>query len=277
MTQGSFFERPLTGARQPRRGVFAIALLATSLLAPPLLAHQTFILPDQFIRNAGEPVELALTSALSFPDREHGPTRDRISFAMVVVDNKAIDEIAYEESETYLSAKFASDRRGIAVAAMSSKPRFGEIKPEDASEYFDEIGADESVRQAFEALPGELPLQRSYSKHAKTFFCIETCGGATDAGSPVGQKLEFVATDSGGNSFRLLLDGEPLVGQSVVLTPLKGEAVKTVTSENGAFNIGESLSGVVMFSAVWITLPDKPGGVYHSDYATLTVDLSNQR
>ena len=65
MTQGSFFERPLTGARQPRRGVFAIALLATSLLAPPLLAHQTFILPDQFIRNAGEPVELALTSALA--------------------------------------------------------------------------------------------------------------------------------------------------------------------------------------------------------------------
>ena len=274
MNSDSIKENALLSVRQPRRNFLAVATVAASLITTPTLAHQTFLMPDQFVWKTDEAVELALTSALSFPDREHGPTRDRILFATVVIDNKTIDEISYVESETYLRASFTADRPGLAVAALSSKPRYGEIEPEDANDYFDEIGADQSVRQAFEALPGEPPLNRSYSKHAKTLFCIENCGNANDAARPVGQKLEFVASDSGNRSYRLLLDGSPLAEQSVTLTPLEGEAVKTVTGKNGAFDVDESLSDVVMFSAVWITLPESPEGVYHSDYATLTVNLS---
>jgi len=45
------------------------------------------------------------------------------------------------------------------------------------------------------------------------------------------------------------------------------------TNEDGQVSIDAPVTGVVMISAIWITLPDQPDGVYHSDYATLTIDL----
>jgi hypothetical protein len=92
----------------------------------------------------------------------------------------------------------------------------------------------------------------------------------------VGQKLEFVASKARANTFVLLLDGKPLAGKSVTIAPLEGESIQTATDENGTIAAGAPLSGIVMLSAVWITLPQSADGVYHSDYATLTVDLGRR-
>ncbi len=275
MTSSLLYEEKLKCTKQIRSSVFVSGVFAAILMSTPSYAHQTYLMPSEFVGKAHQSVDVALTSALSFPDRTSGPARDRISFVTILIGDHEVDEIAFEENETVLNATFVAHHAGFALAAMSSKPRSGKIEAENADEYFDEIGASQSVRQAFDELPGEPPLNRSYSKHAKTYFCIEICTGEENRAMPVGQKLEFVASGSGKGTFQLLLDGNALAGQNVTVTSFKGEQTSTTTNESGAFTTDESSSGIVMLSAVWITLPDSPDGVYHSDYATLTLDLKN--
>lgn len=258
----------------PRRHMIAASLLAAAVIATPSLAHKTFLAPSQYVWDSGTIVEVAFTSGLAFPDIESGPARDRISFTAVIVDNQAVEEVAYEESETALNVTFMADDRGLAVIAMSSFLRSGEIAPEDASAYLNGIGADDTVRQAFEDLPGSPALNRSYIKHTKTFICIETCeNGRESSYAPIGQTLEFVAVESHGRTFGLVRDGAPLEGHRVAIFSHDGHQLDAVTDENGWVEIDGSMSGAVMLSAIWITLPDQADGVYHSDQATLTVDL----
>jgi uncharacterized protein DUF4198 len=271
--ENSGLENSAPQRRLARFGILSAAFIVAALAAGPSLAHQTFLLPGKFVWDAGERVDVALTSALSFPDLQFAPTRDRISFTSVVVDNKAVDDLSYDEKETFLNVSFMPDRAGFAVAAMSSKARFGEISAEDTSDYLDEIGASDAVRQAFEALPGEPPLNRSYSKHTKTFFCVETCSTGGEASlAPVGQPLEFLAVESDPNTFLLLRDGEPLAGHAVTVVSPDFEVQELTTGKDGLVHVDASLMGVAMISSIWITLPDQADGVYHSDYATLTID-----
>jgi uncharacterized protein DUF4198 len=256
-------------------GIFTSAILLTTFVVTPSLAHKTFLWPSKFLWNTGDVVDVALTSALAFPELQFGPARDRISFTSVVLDNKAVGGLSYEESDTFLNVTFTADRPGLAVIAMSSKPRFGEIKPEDASGYFDEIGADASVRAAFEALPGMPPLNRSYSKHSKTFICIETCAAGHEARlAPVDQALEFVAVKSDETAFMLLRNGKAVAGHAVSVYASDQEHRELSTNADGIVTIDPSMAGAVMMMSIWITVPDQPDGVYHSDYATLTIDLA---
>ncbi|MEL7541426.1 MAG: hypothetical protein AAGJ51_11030, partial [Pseudomonadota bacterium] len=48
-------------------------------------AHQTFLLPESFQVKLGDGVDISLTSALAFPNLEHGPAADRIAFSKVMV------------------------------------------------------------------------------------------------------------------------------------------------------------------------------------------------
>ncbi|WP_428406736.1 DUF4198 domain-containing protein [Hyphococcus sp.] len=252
------------------RNLFSGVFFVSAMLGGSVHAHQTYLLPDKFHHTEAETVSVALTSALAFPNMESGPAKDRIASFSVSIGDEIIEDVSFEEGGAALTMRFAAERLGTAVVAISSKPRAGEIPPEDVELYLDEIEADAVVREAFDALPGSPPLRRSYAKHAKTFFCIKTCDGANKLATPAGQKLEFVA---GAGSFRLLLDGKPLAGKQVTIVPFDGETSSVATDEHGKILVPDALSGVIMLSAVWITLPDEPDGVYHSDYATLTVDL----
>lgn len=266
------YRRVMGGAARGYRGsIIAAALVGVTALTAPAYAHQTFLLPAKFQYSKGEFVAVSLTSALSFPNMEHGPAKDRIAYAKVSVGGLVLDEVSFEERQTSLALGFSAHRLGGAVIAISSKPRAGEIPPEEVRLYLDEIEAEESVRAAFDALPGSPPLQRSYAKHAKAFICIATCGSPKGFASPVDQKLEFVAASD--KSFRLLRDGEPVAGKKVTIMSIDGEMQKSHTDSEGVVRVSESASGIVMLSAVSVSLPEKADGVYHSDYATLTIDL----
>jgi Domain of unknown function (DUF4198) len=276
MTNQLFLDK----ARPSKRrlfGLFTSAILLTTIVVTPSLAHKTFLWPSKFLWNTGDVVDVALTSALAFPDLQFGPTRDRISFTSVVLDNEGVGGLSYEESDTFLNVTFTADRPGLAVIAMSSKPRFGEIKPEDASGYFDEIGAEASVRAAFEALPGSPPLNRSYSKHSKTFICVETCTAGHEARfAPVDQALEFVAVKSDETAFMLLRNGKAVADHVVSVYAPDQEHRELSTNADGVVTIDPSMTGAVMMMSIWITVPEQADGVYHSDYATLTIDVSQK-
>ncbi len=261
-----------------RPGLIASVLVAAALLAPPALAHQTFLQPDSFVSAAGEQVNIALTSALAYPDIEFGPARDRIALVEVSVGNQGVETLSFEENETFLNISFTTEHTGFAVASTSSKPRAGQIEAKDTSMYLDEIGASEAIRAAFDALPGEPPLDRSYAKHSKTFFCVETCTGGREASlAPIGQPLEFIGIGGINDTFALMRNGEPVANHSVTVVSPGSDNQELTTSEDGSVHLDAPLRGAVLLSAVWITVPDQADGVYHSDYATLTVDLSGAR
>lgn len=266
----------LTRIKFYRKSLFASTILAATIFAVPALAHKTFLWPAKFMWQSGDTVEIALTSALTFPKLEFGPAKDRIAFSSIVMAQHKVDAFTLEENKTNLNMTFLADRVGFGVISMSSKTRSGEIKPEDTDGYLDEIGANETVREAFNNLPGTPVLHRSYNKHTKTFICVETCGeGADKKYEPVGQKLEFIAAKSGSRDFMLLLDGEPLTGQDVVVYGVDNKSRKYVTDKDGVVKVLRHHDGIAMLTAVWITMPTSPEGVYHSDYAALTLKLSN--
>jgi hypothetical protein len=160
------------------------------------------------------------------------------------------------------------------LGSDKQQPRSGEIAPEDVSEYFEEIGAGMDVRAAFDALPGDPAMMRSYTKHTRIFLCVETCElGATFAVEPVGQALEFVASPRSDRTFRLLWQGEILPAHDVDIYSAGGDHERVRTNSDGLLEVNADWSGAILMSAVWITLPDEPGGNYHSDQATLSVIL----
>lgn len=249
--------------------------LSFTLLAAPAFAHQTFLQPEKFNSAVGEQVNLALTSALAYPNMEGGPSLDRIPFIHVMVNGQKIENLTFKENKTYMNTSFTADNAGFAMGAMSSKRRFGEIKPEDAKMYLDEIGASEAVREAFFAQEGTPALNRSYNKHTKTFFCVETCdGGKETAYTAVGQDLEFVASNEAANRFILLLNGQPLASHAVTIVSPGSDNIELSSNQNGVIDFDTSGMKSVMMTAVWVTVPTEASGVYQSDYATLTVSFS---
>ncbi len=274
MPQQKYLQKPAKRNSLSRllRGM-AIAIPMT-MLGGAALAHKTFVQPGKFIYAEGETVNIALTSALEYPDIQFGPKLDRIPYIEVQIAGQKITDLDLSEHETHVNIAFTPKQTGFAMVAASSKRRHGEIEPKDTKMYLGEIGASEAVRAAFDALPGNPPLQRSYNKHSKTFFCIETCDAGRDVSTqPTGQALEFLAVAGASDKFVLVRDGQPLANQDVTLYSPGHEDQVLLTDENGAIQIDSTTKGVVLLMAVWITLPEKADGNYQSDYATLTVDL----
>ena len=239
------------------------------------MAHQTFLMPEKFNSAIGEQVNLAITSAGAYPNMEGGPSLDRIPFIHVVLNGQEINKLTFTENETHMNASFTADNAGFAMAAMSSKRRFGEIEPEEAVGYLDYIGVNNEVKAAFLAQEGTPALNRSYNKHTKTFFCVESCDtGRQTAYEAVGQDLEFVASNEAENQFILLLYGKPLAGHKVTVVSPGSDNLELVTNQSGAIDFDTSEMNSIMMTAVWVTAPEQASGVYQSDYATLTVDFS---
>ncbi len=268
-------EQPRAAKREARVLSLAAMILLTGLWASPSLAHKTFLMPEKFIWENGQAVNVSLSSSLKYPELQFGAKRDRIAFSSAVVGNHVVGNFSFDEHDKYLKAGFRPDHKGYGVVAMSSKSRAGVIKPEDADGYFDEIGAGDEIKHAFADLPGEPPLHRSYSKHAKAFFCVETCFDGRDISyKPVGQPLEFVAVKDSNNRFLLLREGKKLAGQKVDIFAADKPDMVLTTDENGMVTVNTDSHGPVLLMSVWITLPAQADGVYHSDYATLTVDMN---
>ncbi|WP_168171421.1 DUF4198 domain-containing protein [Lacimicrobium sp. SS2-24] len=240
------------------------------LLCPLALAHDTFLLPVQNTVSVSQPVEVRMTSALSFPDLTWGVAQERIALASVQLNGETITPLSYSEGEAFLSIGFTPQNAGVSTVAMSSKLRSGDIGHENVDGYLDEIGASSDIKDAFKALPGNPSLHRSYVKHTKTFICVEPCDDkSTFMSEPVGQTLEFVKASGSADVFQLLFEGQPLTNHDVKVKNTSKETFMLKTDESGRLELNEQISGTFMLAAVALTLPDRTDGTYHSDQATL--------
>ncbi|MBM7074690.1 DUF4198 domain-containing protein [Shewanella sp. 202IG2-18] len=240
---------------------------------PTAMAHETFLLPTQSVWEMNSDVEVRMASGLSFPDLTWGVNQERISSSTVQLNGKNVADPSFKDGNGFLTVNFNASEAGVGVVAISTKTRSGDIEHKNTEGYLEEIGASESIKQAFMALPGKPPLQRSYVKHTKSFICVKSCKGSRDLSSkPIGQKLEFITANDDAGRFQLLLDGKPLPHHEVKVRDSEKELYQYRTDSRGMFSIREQVSGTVMLAAVAITLPEKPDGLYHSDYASLVLN-----
>ncbi len=247
-------------------------IIFISLISLEVFAHDTFLLPVHETYPPNSDIEIRMSSGLSFPEQTWGVNKSRIESANIVLNDKMIRSHSFSQSKEYFSIGFTPKNSGLVTVAISTKVRSGAISHEDVDEYLDEIGATSDVKKAFNALPGTPSLPRSYVKHTKTFLCISSCNSETvHMSTPIGQKLEFVGTFGSESIFQLFFDGQPLPSHRVKLKNLSKETVTLITDESGKIDINGEFSGTVMLAAVALTLPDKPGGIYHSDQATLVL------
>jgi hypothetical protein len=250
-------------------------IVSFSTVSTPVSAHETFLLPAKNAWSVGNQIEIRMASSLSFPVLTWGITQDRISKTVIRLGGVDVTTFSLNNNDAFLKVSFMAQHSGSGVVAMSTKPRSGVIGPENTEGYLDEIGAAPSVREAFRALPGEAALHRSYAKHTKTFICVEDCSASRSANTtPVGQELEFIADAGATNVFQLLRAGNPLSHHEVKVRTSDKKLHKFATDGNGELTIGGEISGVIMLTAVAITLPEQADGLYHSDYATLVLDIA---
>jgi hypothetical protein len=242
------------------RPLFTALLL---LCAPATAqAHDTVLLAAPGEARAGQPVELALSSVVSFPTLDYGPLATRV--ASTAASSGTV--IVLERRPEALRLRLVSARPGLHAAAVSLKPHTLTLPPAEVAHYLDEIGASPEIRALAAADPA---FRETYVKYAKTLLCIAPCGDVRPAARALGQGMEFVAGPGLGR-FVLLRSGRPLAGQAVAVQAVGGERRTLQTDPTGGVDLPADTRGLVLLSAVRLRPPSRRGAPWTSEFATLT-------
>jgi len=252
-----------------------VTLMTVVLLAPVAHAHDTWIMCDPpRIRDGGN-VTLHITSGMAFPDLDTAPDPSRIETCMWRIGGEKGSLTSFDKKDKSLVVSGRVHTDGVAVIYAEFKPRDIDLSPEEVDEYMDEIGAPESVREAWKHDGPDAKFHETYSKHAKTFLRVGDGGDATGCLGPVGFNIDF------------LLDRDPTslkVGDTLPVKVIRGGqemesfAVGTVGG-NGRTNLQRtSKAGIVVVEidspGWWLVrgteLRRKADRTWESDFTTLT-------
>jgi hypothetical protein len=160
------------------------------LAACSLAAHDTWLVPKQFVVEPGKPVQVALNTSEDFPVSEAAPAPDRIvRFEAVTADGRA-GVTGYRVEEKSLVAD-VTPGAGLTLVAAVTHPRFILLKPEQFNEYItaERLEAIVAARKARKE-EGKDGRER-YSKIAKLALCAMGREGAPPY-EPLGLRVEIV-------------------------------------------------------------------------------------
>jgi hypothetical protein len=244
-------------------------------------AHETWLLPSRFIAPAGTAVELIITSGMTFPEAESPIKPDRIQRANVRIGGKSIDLPLLEAGNKSSNWTWSAKSEGVAVIAVTLKPRSIELTEKQLPHYFEEIDASAEIRKIWADTPKPRQFRESYTKHAKSIIRV----GPLDRGwaEPAGLGLELVPLDdptnlvAGGTlKLRVLKSGKPFAGFRVGVQDEKGKRDKFVESDrDGIVTVRFAASGRCLLFGTDLRPPAKPGEPWTSDFTTLTVSVQS--
>jgi len=264
----------------------ALAVLLASLLIPRAAAHETWLLPRSFVVEAGESLELLMTSGMDFPALASGIDRRRIAEAVLLQDGTRRRLVPSRDRVGALELTGVAER-GLACAWVQLRPRILEIEEEDSVEhYLDEIGAPATVRDAWTTSDEE--WRESYAKVARSYLRAENgrAGVLGDTASSVcyaemtsarfdilpladptrlgiGDELEL----------QVLFDGRPLTGQAVGLLREGAEPAPLIRSgADGRVFFTIAGAGRHMIYATNLRPASGEGYNWESDFITLTFE-----
>lgn len=250
------------------------------LIAAPIFAHDTWLIPAKSRINQGETISFDLTSGMAFPALDVGPKRERIQAVMCRLAGRTFELKDFEEGSKSLSIKAVFADSGVAALWVTSPTKEIELKPDQVQEYLDEIDAPPPVRQQWADTKEPKRWRESYRKHSKTFVRVGDAKADTSWREPVGMFLEIVPEKDptalrAGDDFpvRVLKDGKPLDDFSlgvVAEDDRKGSIQKTDVAGRVTFRLDKS--GRWLLRGTDLRKSTKPNLDWESDFTTLTVE-----
>lgn len=246
------------------RGV--TAFLVASTLAASAQALDTFLWPPSFERAEAGAMLISLSSTAQFPRFEAGPQADRIASTSGLA--------VFDRTEEALRLALIAPQIGVNVASVTLAPQDVERRDAEAARYLDEIGASPAARTAFEAMPAPGVLRETYTRYAKTIFCVTNCLQLARAIAKSGHALEFVVfAGRDGVTFRrfvLYRQGVAAADQPVVAVTTDGQRRMLRTDAQGLLALPDDVRGPTLLSATILRPPEGAEGRFLSDVATLT-------
>lgn len=258
-------------------------LLLTLGLTTFALAHDTWLIPDQFNLAPKSTVTLDMTSGMEFPKLDVGPKPERVESAKCRLAGQTFDITNKAAAPNSLQFKAELPDAGIATFWVKLPPRTIELKPEEVKEYLDEVDAPEALRKQWAEMK-EQRWRESYSKHQKTFARVGEPTSDRSWAEPVGTFLEIVPEKDptmlkAGDDFpvRVLKDGKPFAGFSlnaVSAGQTKGETRQTGSDGRVSFRL--STAGRWLLRGTDIRKSNQPETDWESDFTTLTLEVKEK-
>src|SRR5688572_30948965 len=166
------------------------AVLFAISVGLPALAHDTWLIPDQFNLAPKSTVTLDMTSGMEFPKLDAGPRPERVQSAKCRLAGKTFEITNKAAAPHSLQLKAELPEAGIATFWVVLPPRSIELKPEEVKEYLDEVDAPEGLRKQWAEMK-EQRWRESYTKHQKTFARVGDPIPDLSWAAPVGTFLEI--------------------------------------------------------------------------------------
>lgn len=263
---------PARAALAARAAFAALGLLA----ALAAHAHDTWIMPVSFTLPAGQAVAARMSAGDGLKS-DAPPRRERLISVELVDASGRKGPTDWKALDKHVELAFPAPAAGVSCMAVTTKDREIDIKPDIVDAYLAEIKPSPQILQAWatQRAQGQVWKER-YAKDAKT--CLRT--GTGDAGWPqlqvLGQTLEIVPvqdptrlTKGGRLDVELRHNGKPLA--DVALRLYAGTAAERVarTDSQGKANFEVVQAGPHLIATTMLNLPEKPGGLWTSRFATL--------
>lgn len=242
----------------------AFAAVVAAAWPSTAMAHDFFLLPDQF-HGAGS-FEVQATVGAAFPTPETVVGQDRIA-ELRASDDASV--VIVGPGDHSLRLTLTASRPGAHVAGVRLLPREVEYEGERIALIMEEYEVSAEAAQAVAALGAPRVLRATSERFAKTIVCSETCAGASVARA-FGYPLEFVAEASSANQFRLLLNGRPLPNYPVAIAT-SGARASARTDAEGRVTANLDGEGPIMLFAAHMSPPAEAGGRFAMWLTSVTV------
>lgn len=189
-------------------------LLLAALTALPLLGHDTYLLPDKFVAQPGEPVVLSLCSGDTFLESEAATNPVQIVLAHYGSNARIT---GWSAGDTTTTATIKAPESGSYYAVVSIRPQYSELEWEDFEAYLAEESLGHILAWRKKNNEEKKPGREMYSHYAKTLLV----SGAPDKGwaRVIGLPIEIVpdadpssAQKDDSLPVRVLYRGRPLKG-----------------------------------------------------------------
>jgi uncharacterized GH25 family protein len=254
------------------------------LLTLSVLAHDMWLIPDQFILREGRAISVRVATGDLFPASDSAVAPERVvSFKLVSASGEA-NASPVRTNEKFLIADVAPDQPGNYLVALALKPRFIKLAAKDFREYLEHEGLTQIITTRRRQGRSESEAREFYTKFAKALLQV---GGRNDNtyARVVGHRIEIVPQV---NPYELkvgdtlpvnvLFEGKPLadvqVGAGYDRFGKQGFSFTTRTDNNGLAKIPLANAGRWFVHVLHMQpAADPKEAEWESFWATLTFEI----
>ena len=241
------------------------------------VAHDFFLIPEQFVEASRRPLIVHATSSSDFPSLNVGSPRTRIAEVRASVGDYPA-EVKVQESAKSLRLAVSSAASGTGAVTLQTVWGESSWKPEMVNTYLTEHPfKDDEVATVRRLLPKGATLEIRSRRLAKALICIRVCTPPTRTATGIEVEFvpEFGSASTSPARVQLLRKGRPLADHPVTIRPARGERQNMLTDSEGRVRLPAGMSGPVMLVAATLDPPTEPGGRFTTNNVSLTFESRN--